>query len=155
LIAKNMAAAFFIFLELALIAVFCAILRMPITAQNVAEAFAVTAVLTLFLLATGNMISTRYPRAVDPAQSWRSGSIGRVQAYLLLLYPVASTPIFLAYGARYAFESEAALYLVLAINFLIGLVVYAIALQSSVEAAEERKEDMIIALSSAPGPVGS
>jgi ABC-2 type transport system permease protein len=155
LMAKNVAAAFFIFLELTLIAVFCAILRMPITAQNVGEAFAVTAVLTLFLLAIGNMISIRYPRPVDPSQSWRSGSMGRVQAYLLMLYPVASTPIFLAYGARYAFESEAALYLVLAVDFMIGLVVYVIALQSSVESAEEHKEEMIMALSSAQGPVGS
>ncbi len=155
LMAKNIAAAFFIFLELTLIAVFCAILRMPISGQNVTEAFAVTAVLTLFLLAIGNMISTRYPRAVDPSQSWRSGSMGRVQAYLLLLYPVASAPLLLAYGARYAFESQAALYLVLAIDFLIGLVVYVIALQSSVEAAEEHKEEMIMALSSAQGPIGS
>jgi ABC-2 type transport system permease protein len=81
--------------------------------------------------------------------------MGRVQAYLLLLYPVASAPIFLAYGARYAFESEAALYFVLTIDFLIGLIVYAIGLQSSVEAAEQHKEDMIMALSSAQGPVGS
>jgi ABC-2 type transport system permease protein len=155
LIAKNVAATFFIFLEIALIAAFCAVLQMPITAQSVAEAFAVTAVLTLFLLAIGNIISTRYPRAIDPNQSWRSGSIGRVQAYLLVLYPVASMPIFLAYGARYAFESEAALYVVLAIDFLIGLAVYSVALQSSADAAAERKEDMIMALSSAQGPVGS
>jgi ABC-2 type transport system permease protein len=155
LIAKNLAAAFFIFLEITLIAVFCAILRMPITVLNVTEALAVTAVLTLFLLAIGNMISTRYPRPVDPSQSWRSGSMGRVQAYLLLLYPVASTPVFLAYGARYAFESDAAFYLMLSLDLMIGLVVYSIALQSSVAAADERKEDMIMALSSAQGPVGS
>jgi ABC-2 type transport system permease protein len=155
LLAKNLAAAFFIFLEISMIAFFCALLRMPITLSNVGEAFGVTAVLTLFLLAIGNMISTRYPRPVDPGQSWRSGSMGRLQAYLLFLYPVASAPIFLAYGARYAFETEAAFYGVLLLDFLIGMVVYSIALQSSVQVAEERKEEMIMALSSGHGPVGS
>jgi ABC-2 type transport system permease protein len=138
-----------------LIAIFCAILRMPITAANFAESFAVTIVLTVFMLAIGNMISTRYPRAVDPAQSWRSGSMSRVQAYLLFLYPVASAPIFLAYGARYAFETELAFYAVLAIDFVFGLIVYSIALQSAISAAESGKEEMILALSSVQGPVGS
>jgi ABC-2 type transport system permease protein len=155
LIAKNIAATFFIFLEITLIAVFCAILRMPITAASVGEAAATTVVLTIFMMAIGNMISTRYPRPVDPAQSWRSGAMGRVQAYLLFLYPVASAPIFLAYGARYAFETEYAFYAVLLMDFLIGMVVYASALQSSTQAAHERKEDMIMALSSSQGPVGS
>jgi ABC-2 type transport system permease protein len=155
LLAKNVAATFFIFVEISMIAFCCALLQMPITLSNVGEAFGVTAVLTIFLLAIGNMISTRYPRPVDPGQSWRSGSMGRLQAYLLLLYPVVSAPIFLAFGARYAFQTEVAFYGVLLIDFLIGLVVYSIALQSSVQAAEERKEDMIIALSSGQGPVGS
>jgi ABC-2 type transport system permease protein len=155
LIAKNLTAAFFIFFEIVTIAFFCAVLRMPVTAASITETLAVTAVLTIFLLAAGNMISTRYPRPVDPGQSWRSGSMGRVQAYLLLLYPIASAPIFLAYGARYAFDSELAFYAVLALNLVIGLVVYAISLESSVAAAEQRKEDMIMALSSTRGPVGS
>jgi ABC-2 type transport system permease protein len=155
LVAKNIAAMFFILLEIALIALSCAILQMPVTFASASEAFAVTVVLTLIMQAIGNLISTRYPRAIDPAQSWRSGSVGRVQAYLLFLYPVASAPIFLAYGARYAFESEVALYAVLLIDFVIGLIVYAIALQSSVETAETRKEDMILALSSSQGPIGS
>jgi len=112
-------------------------------------------VLTIFLLAIGNMISTRHPRPVDPGQSWRSGSMGRLQAYLLFLYPVASAPIFLAYGARYAFESDLAFYGVLLLDAMIGAVVYLIALESSVQAAQERKEDMIMALSSSQGPVNS
>jgi ABC-2 type transport system permease protein len=155
LLAKNITAAFFIFLEIGLIAFFCTILRMPITAANFAEAIAVTVVLTIFMLAIGNMISTRYPRAVDPAQSWRSGSVGRVQAFLLFLYPVASAPIFLAYGARYAFETETAFYAVLLVDLLVGIAVYMIALQSSAAAAASGKEELILALSSAQGPVGS
>jgi ABC-2 type transport system permease protein len=66
-----------------------------------------------------------------------------------------SAPIFLAYAARYAFESELAFYGVLLIDLLVAGIVYAIALQSAVEAAEERKEELIMALSSSQGPVAS
>jgi ABC-2 type transport system permease protein len=153
--AKNMAAVFFIFLEISMIALFCAVLRMPVTLFQIGEALAVTAVLTVFLLAIGNMVSTRYPRPIDPGQSWRAGSMGRLQLYLLFLYPIASGPIFLAYGARYAFDTEMAFYGVLLIDLLIGVAVYWIALQSAVESAEQRKEEILMALSSGQGPIGS
>jgi ABC-2 type transport system permease protein len=155
LAAKNTAACLFILLELLLITLVCALLRMPISAQQIGEAFGVTAVLTVFLLAVGNMISTRYPRPVDPAQSWRASSMGRVQAYLLFLYPLASAPVFLAYGARYAFDSEAALYIVLFVDLLIGLAVYSIAMESAAATARQRKEHLIAALSTSHGPIGT
>ena len=82
--AKNIAALFFILLELAMVSLFCALLRMPVTLSSVGEALAVTLVFATFLLSFGNMLSTRYPRAVDPSQSWRSGSVGRSQAFLLV-----------------------------------------------------------------------
>ena len=81
--------------------------------------------------------------------------MGRLQLYLLFLYPIASGPIFLAYGARYAFDTEMAFYSVLLIDLLIGIALYWIALQSAVQSAEERKEEILIALSSGQGPVGS
>ncbi|HYI92328.1 MAG TPA: hypothetical protein VEX68_02185 [Bryobacteraceae bacterium] len=153
--AKNIAAIFFILLELSMVALFCAVLRMPVSLNNVAEAFAVTLVFATFLLAFGNLVSVHHPRPVDPAQSWRSGSVGRAQAYLLFLYPAAAAPIALAFAAEFAFESKAAFYGVLAIDLLIGLVVYTIALESSVQAAERNKEFIVLTLSKAEGPVGS
>jgi hypothetical protein len=153
--AKNIAAVFFILLELAMVSMFCALLRMPVTLSNVSEAFAVTMVFATFLLSFGNMLSTRYPRAVDPSQSWRSGSVGRSQAYLLFLYPAAAAPIGLAFGAEFAFESKTALYAVLLLDFLIGLIFYSIALESSVHAAEENKEYIVLTLSKSEGPVGT
>jgi ABC-2 type transport system permease protein len=153
--AKNTAACLFILLELVLITIVCALLRMPVSARQIVEAFGVTAVLTLFLLAIGNMISTRYPRPVDPAQSWRASSMGRVQAYLLFLYPLASVPVFLAYGARYAFDTESAFYLVLLIDLAIGVAVYSIAVDSAAETARERGSEVIAALSQTRGPIGT
>jgi hypothetical protein len=153
--AKNIAALFFILLELAMVSLFCALLRMPVTLSSVSEALAVTLVFATFLLSFGNMLSTRYPRAVDPSQSWRSGSVGRSQAFLLFLYPAAAAPIALAFGAEFAFESGTVFYGVLLLDFLIGLIVYTIALESSVQTAEESKEYMVMTLSKSEGPVGS
>jgi ABC-2 type transport system permease protein len=153
--AKNIAAAFFILVELSMVSLCCTLLRMPVSLANVCEAFAVTLVLAVFLMSFGNMLSVRYPRPVDPAQSWRTGSVGRSQAFLLFLYPAAAIPIGLAFGAQFAFESSVAFYGVLLLDFLIGLVVYSIALESSVNAAERNKEFIVLTLSKAEGPVGS
>jgi ABC-2 type transport system permease protein len=136
------------------VAFFCFLLRMPVSASDVAETFCVTAVLTLFLLATGNLLSIRFPRPVDPSQSWRTGSMGRVQGYLLFIYPVTAIPVLLAYGARYAFESNAAFFAVLAIDAAVGLIAYYIAMESASSMALESRESMIQALSNMEGPVG-
>ena len=154
MVAKNIAAACFIILELAMVAFFCLLLRLPVSPAQVTEAFVSTAVLAVFMLAAGNLLSVRHPRSVDPTQSWRSGSMGRVQAYLLFVYPLASAPVLLAYGARYAFDSDLAFYGVLALDLLIGAIVYFVALESAVAAAESGRERMLEALSTGEGPVG-
>jgi Ni,Fe-hydrogenase I cytochrome b subunit len=138
-----------------MVALFCALLRMPVTIFSVVEAFAVTLVFATYLLSFGNLVSIRYPRPVDPAQSWRSGSVGRAQAYLLLLYPAAAAPIALAFGAQFAFDSRAAFYIVLLIVFLIALLLYSIALESSSRTAEANKEFIVMTLSKSEGPAGS
>ncbi|HYP12857.1 MAG TPA: hypothetical protein VEQ63_02950 [Bryobacteraceae bacterium] len=155
LIAKNIAAVFFILLDVALVTVCSMLFRVRITAAHLAEAMAVTVVITVFLLSIGNVLSTRYPRAIDPTQSWRAGSVGRVQAYLLLIYPATGAPILLAYGARYAFDTDLAFYGVLLVDLLIGALVYSIAMDSAVHAATTNREELITALASGHGPVGS
>jgi ABC-2 type transport system permease protein len=152
--AKNVAAMFFVFLELTLVSLFCTLLRMPVTLASVTEAFAVTLVFAIFLLSLGNLLSVRYPRPVDPTQSWRTGSVGRAQAYLLFLYPAAAAPVALAYGARYAFDQAYAFYAVLMIDLLIAVAVYTISLESAAATADQTKESMVLALSKAEGPMG-
>jgi ABC-2 type transport system permease protein len=90
---------------------------------------------------------------VDANQSWRSGSVNRVQAFLLVVYPVASLPVLLAYGARYAFDSSIAFYAVLAIDAVLGIIVYFISLDSAVSTAHEQKEQFLTALSRSQGPL--
>jgi hypothetical protein len=153
--AKNIAALFFIVLELLMVALLCVLVRMRITLGAFVEAVCVTMVFAVFLLSFGNLLSVRYPRPVDPAQSWRTGTIGRAQAYLLFLYPAAAAPIMLAFGAEYAFDSRPAFYGVLLLDLVIGLVVYDIALHSAAETAEEYKEHIVLTLGKAESPVGS
>ncbi|MEQ1884421.1 MAG: hypothetical protein ABL967_05120 [Bryobacteraceae bacterium] len=153
LIAKNVTSVFFIFLEICVVTTVCALLGMPVDAVTLAEAVSVTSVICLFLLSAGNQQSIRQARGVNPATSFRSGSAGRIQAMLLLLYPIAFAPVALAFLARFAFESEAAFFGVLAIDAVLGAIIYKFALESAVAAGEKLKEKMIAALSAADGPV--
>jgi ABC-2 type transport system permease protein len=155
LVGKNLSAVFFILVEITAVTVVCACLGMPLNPVRLAEAYSVAGVLTIFLLGAGNLLSVHQARAVNPATSFRTGAAGRVQAMLFVIYPVAFIPAGLAYLARWAFDSEVAFFLVLAFDALIAIVVYRIALQSAVDAAERIKESMITALSAGDGPIAS
>jgi ABC-2 type transport system permease protein len=153
MIGKNLSALFFIVLEIGMIAVVCGLLGMPLHPRTLAESFGVAAVITIFLLAAGNQLSIRQPRAMNPAASFRSGASSRVQAILFLIYPIAFVPVGLAYLARYAFASEAAFFGVLALDAATGAIVYKLSLDSAVAAAEQLKEQIVTALSRGEGPI--
>jgi len=155
LIGKNLSAVFFILVEISAVTIVCASLGMPLNPVRLAEAYSVAGVLTIFLLGAGNLLSIHQARAVNPATSFRSGAAGRVQAMLFVIYPVASIPAGLAYLARWAFDSEIAFFGVLAFDAVVAVIVYRIALQSAVDAAQRLKESMIAALSSGEGPIAN
>ncbi len=154
LIGKNLAALFFLFLEVTLVAVVCALLRVRVTVDKVVEAFAVTLLVCLLLLAMGNLASVRYPRPADPSSSWRSSTGGKSQFLLLVVYPLMGIPVGLAYLARYAFGTQTAFYLALAGSYVVGAITYYVALESAVEYAGREQEATIAALSKGEGPFG-
>ena len=154
-IGKNLAAVFFVFLEISAIALVCALLRLPISIVKVLEAAAVTFVVTLFLLSIGNLSSVYNPRSVNPTKSFRTAAGGRIQAVLMLTFPLALIPVFLAFLARYAFDTEWAFFAVLVFGGMLGGFVYSISMDSAVKAAEQRREQMIAALSKGAGPIES
>jgi ABC-2 type transport system permease protein len=154
ILARNLASAVFVALEVALVCFVCFLLRLPVSPAAIFETCAVIAVLSVFLFAMGNIISTRHPRPVNPAQSWRNSSGGRIQILLLLAYPLIGSPILLAYGARYAFEEELAFYGVLLIDLIAGLVTYVVSLESAASYAQLHSEEITHALSQSQGPVG-
>ncbi|MCP5115497.1 MAG: hypothetical protein GY953_32120 [bacterium] len=153
--AKNIAAAVLVALEVTLVALACFLLRMPLTAEKVAEAYAVACVLTVLMLSAGNLASAHFPRPVDPKQSWRNASAGRFQAMLLLLYPVILFPVALAFLARYAFETNLAFYGVLLFDLALGGLFYWVAMGSAVETIRSKQESMLAALAERPGPVAT
>ena len=153
LVAKNITAVFFLLLEVTLVTIVTLLLRVRFPLHKIPEAFAVSLLLCIFLLAIGNLTSTHFPRPVDPAQSWRHSNNGKVQGMLFLAYPVLALPIVLAYLARYAFDSQWAFYGVLSTAFLVALLTYRVSLDSAVETADKRREEILAALSRGEGPI--
>ncbi len=135
------------------VTVACLLLRMAPRPHKIFEAFLVTPIVAVFLLAGGNLTSVYLPRALNPERVAQGGSAGRLQAFMLFVYPLALLPVALAYLARYAFRSALAFYLMLAFDAVLGGIVYWVSLDSAVKAAEERKEQIITVLSRNDGPV--
>jgi ABC-2 type transport system permease protein len=73
----------------------------------------------------------------------------------MLFYPVVLLPVILAYVARYAFESQAAFSVVLALAAAIAVIFYWLAMESAVKAASARRQYILEELSRGDGPVGS
>jgi ABC-2 type transport system permease protein len=155
LVAKNISAAMFIALEVSVITLVCALLRLPMDAFRLAEAYAVPAVITTFLLAVGNLVSVQNARATNPQASLRTSAAGRVQGLLFLIYPAAFAPAGLAYLAGWALKSRLAFFGVLGIMAVIGGVVYKVALDSAAQRALNRREAIVTALSQGEGPIAS
>lgn len=155
LVAKNLAACFFVVLEFISIAMVYLILRLPVSALQILEAFSVAGVVTLLLLAMGNLTSVYNPRSVNPARSFRTAASSRTQATLMLVFPLCLVPAALAYLARYAFRTEWAFFGVLLVTAILGAMVYSQSMESAVSAAGERKEQLITALSHGAGPIES
>lgn len=153
--AKNFAASVYILLELTLISLVCLALRLPLSPTKIAEAFAVTLVLAMFFAALGNLGSIYYPRATDSQSSWRSRGASKFQFWMLLVYPILGVPIGLAYLARYAFDSQLAFFATLGFAFLLSLVFYTVATSTAHQAAIERREQILAALSAGEGPIAT
>lgn len=153
LVAKNITASVFIFLELTIITIVCLLLRLPISTSKIGEAFAVTIVLAVFFTALGNLGTVYYPRAANPQNSWKSRSGGKFQIWMLLAYPVLGMPVGLAYLARYAFETQLAFYAVLGMVLCLAVAFYHVAMETAEGLALERREKILTALSQGEGPI--
>jgi len=153
LAAKNIAAAIFIFLEIAAVSLACSFLPVGISAAKIGEAFLVTGIAALYLLAIGNLGSVNYPRAMHAQRVAAGGARGRTQGLIFLFYPLALLPVFLAYLAGYAFDSQLAFFAVLALAAALGAAVYWMAMESAVVAARNRRETIVAELSRGEGPL--
>ncbi len=151
--AKNIVAFFFLGLCFCLTALLGMLLPVPHSFLKLAEAVGVCAVYITFMLGIGNLGSVYQPKPVDPQQSWRSNSPGKVQALMLLVYPVMYLPVMLAYTARWASDENWIFFAVLGVDMLIAYGFYYVATDSAVEMAARRKEEMISTLTAQSGPI--
>ena len=150
---KNVAAVLAVLAEVTLVALVCSLLRMPVSVRKLVEAYGVALVLAQYLLAAGNLGSVYHPRPADPQAPWRSGSGGRFQAMLLLLYPVLALPVISAFVVRWALGSEAAFYGMLALAAVFGAVLYRRSAAWAAARLEARRENVLVALREGAGPV--
>ncbi len=150
---KNLAAGLFVLLEITCVVIAWAMVRMPLDAVRIAEAYLAPAVLAVSMMALGNLASVYHPRPVSPDKTSGAGSAPSVRILLLLMLPVLSLPVLAAYGARYASGSQAAFFAVLALAAIVAAAFYRIALEAAVRKADERKEHVAGTLSASRGPI--
>ena len=155
LIGKNIAAMVFVYLDVTILSAVVGTFHLADGWGQVAETLLVVGICAVYLLGLGNMASVNYPRPLNPENVSRGGTSGRSQGLLLLFYPLALLPVFLAYLARWALKSELAFAAVLAIAAAIGGVVYWIGLDSAVIAARTKRERLLTALTQGEGPIAS
>jgi ABC-2 type transport system permease protein len=152
---KNIAAVLFIVIEMLGVTLASLVLRIAIAPGKVAEAFVVTAIVGVYLLAIGNMASVHFPRAMNPERVSQGGAASRMQALIFLFYPIALLPVFLAFWARYVFGSQLLFVVIMGFAAALGAVVYWIAMESAVGTAVERREKILMELSRNEGPVAT
>lgn len=152
--AKNLAAITFILLQVVGTALVAFVARVTVNLRAIADALAATAVIGLFFLSVGNLMSIAMPRAFDPKQTFRRQAGGKMQLWLLLCSLGMFVLTFFAFLAQWALDSHWALIGVLALEFAVGLIVYCIALDSAVQRGVRERERIIEALSKGASPIG-
>ena len=152
---KNIAAVLFIVVEMLAVTLASFVLRIRLAPGAVPEAFVVTGIVAVYLLAIGNLSSVHFPRAMNPERVSQGGSASRLQALIFLFYPFALLPVFLAFWARQVFGSELIFSVILIFAAILGVVIYWIAMESAVRAVVQRREKILMELSGSEGPVAT
>jgi ABC-2 type transport system permease protein len=153
LVGKNIASITFIYLEGFILTALVLLFRVRFGPGQILETALVLAVCSLYMLGMGNISSVQYPRGLNPERVSQGGASSRFQALVFLLYPICLIPVLLAYLARYALSSDIAFYAVLAFAAIVGGIVYWIALDSAVNTAVTRREQIIADLSMGDAPI--
>jgi ABC-2 type transport system permease protein len=155
LLGKNLASLIFIYMEVVILIFITLLLRVGVGLGQMVEVVLVIAVCALYMMAFGNMSSVQYPRALTPERVSQGGASSRFQALVFLLYPITLLPVILAYLSRYAFNSETAFAVILALAAVIGGVMYWLGMESAVKTIATRRERILAELSRGEGPVAS
>ena len=151
--AKNLTAISFVLMQSAAILLVAAVAHAPVTRFGVASGLVASAVVCVFLLATGNLTSLTMPRPIDPKQTFKKQAGAVMQIWILGCILGLSVLVGFAYLARYALQSDWAFLITLGFEFLIGAVVYRISLDSAVRRGYRNREMIVQLLSKNVSPL--
>lgn len=151
--AKNLVAWLFI-IVINLLVVTVTFFVAHVTFMSAAAGFLASAVATIHLMWAGNLLSVMAPRASDPSSTMQKRGSGKMQLWVLGCTVGMAILVGFAYLARWALDSEWALLGVLLFEFIIGCVIYYVALDSAVERGIAERERIIDALSKTSSPIG-
>ena len=153
--AKNLVAVVFVGLQSLLVPLFLFVVRVKFSWFSLGAGCFSAAVETLFLLSAGNLLSVYIPRPIDPRTSFRQQSGAKPQLWLLGCTLGMFLLVSAAYFARWATDRDWVLLAVLSLEIAVGLIVYRISLESTIEHALSSSEAIVTALSRNASPVST
>ena len=151
LMAKNIAVAMLLIPQILMIAIVSRAARLPSSPAKLGETIVVNLIASLYWFSMGNICSVRIPRAMDPEKMNQMAN--KMQALSIWTAPVLLLPIGLAYWARAVFASELVFGAMLLVAAIIGGIFYKVGLDSAANAADRRRESILLQLSRSDGPL--
>jgi len=151
--AKNLVAWLFIVVINTLVALITYLVAHS-SPMNVLAGFLSSTVATIHLMWAGNLLSVMTPRPSDPSSTMQKKGNAKNQLWILACTFGMAVLIGFAYLARWALDSDWALIGVLVFEFLIGYVVYRVALDSAVQRGLAERERIVDTLSKSSSPIG-
>ena len=121
---------------------------------NILAGFLSSGVAAIYLMWAGNLLSVMTPRPSDPSSTMQKKGNAKNQLWILACTIGMGLLVGFAYLARWALDSDWALIGVLVLEFVIGYVVYRVALDTAVERGMAGRERMIDILSKTNSPIG-
>jgi ABC-2 type transport system permease protein len=154
LLAKNLCTLLYCLLEVALVAVTCLLIGLPVSGRQILEAFAVASIALLYLLAVGNYMTVRFPSRSNPDRVSRAGpGHGVTGAVQFLLFPASLAPVLSAFAAGYGGAGQQGFLLTLAAAAAGGCLLYLAVLDRSARYAEQNRELILSHLSEGEDPI--
>lgn len=151
LISKNIAVALLVIPQILVIALASRVVRVPLSLGKLTETFAVIWIASLYWFALGNICSVRMPRAMNPDRMNQMAN--KLQALSIFSAPLLLLPIALAYWARIVFASDVVFIAIMLMAAIVGGILYKIALDSAVAAADRGRESILLQLAQSDGPL--
>jgi predicted Na+-dependent transporter len=137
--------------QVLIVSMIASALSIPTPPAKIVETIAVIFITALYWLAMGNICSVRIPRALDPDKMNQMSN--KMQAMTILIAPFLLLPLVLAYWARWFFENELVFAGLLFVAAVIGGIFYWVGLDSAVNTANAKRENMLVELSRSDGPL--